>query len=100
MRGCTCNRESQMTVICHLSESKAYTYTPRLFELTSATGEFTANEVLFTARSNEVEAFPFQQSDIYSAIQPGEWNMHKLVRSLSLYQLVLLFSHVSIGRPL
>ena len=52
-------------------ESKSHNYTPRLFELSSATGEFTANEVLFSARSNEVEAFPFQQSDLYSAIQPG-----------------------------
>ena len=52
-------------------ESKSHNFTPRLFELSSATGEFTANEVLFSARSNEVEAYPFQQSDLYSAIQPG-----------------------------
>ena len=52
-------------------ESRAHNYTPRLFELSSATGEFTATEVLATARNNEVEAFPFQQNDLYSAIQPG-----------------------------
>ena len=52
-------------------ESKSHNYTPRLFELSSATGEFMANEVLFSARSNEIEAFPFQQSDLYSTVQPG-----------------------------
>lgn len=60
-----------MVLVFHCPESKAYNYTPRLFELTSTTGEFIANEILFPARNNEVEAFLFQQSDLYSAVQPG-----------------------------
>ena len=66
-------------------ESRALSYTPRLFELSSSTGEFTASEVLATARNNEVEAFPFQQSDLYSAVQPGGYTF-TTVHLVSLYR--------------
>ena len=52
-------------------ETRFHSYTPRLFELSGTIGEFTANEVLLPARTSEVEAFPFDQSDLYSATQPA-----------------------------
>ena len=44
---------------------------PRLYELNSTIGEFVASEVLFPARSGDLEAFPFDQHDLYSATQPA-----------------------------
>lgn len=81
------------------TDSKSHNYTPRLFELSSATGEFTANEVLFSARSNEVEAFPFQQSDLYSAVQPGVCLVHSLgskIRPVLFYAYTIALT-VSVG---
>ena len=57
------------------TESRSHDYTPRLFELTSTTGEFIATEVLYPARDSATVAFPFQQTDLYSAIQPGGESM-------------------------
>lgn len=57
--------------ISHHLESRKYNYIPRLFELTSSTGEFVATEVIYPARSSETVAYPFLQSDIYNAVQPG-----------------------------
>lgn len=53
------------------SDPQTYDFTPRLYELTSTTGDFTAAEVLYPARNNCTDAFPFLQDDIYSAVQPG-----------------------------
>jgi supervillin len=55
-----------------LNVSRNMEYTPRMWQLTSATGEFTANEVLCPSRSQEVEAFPFLQTDLYTVEQPGK----------------------------
>ena len=52
-------------------DARLHNYIPRLFELNSTTGEFVASEVLYPARTNDPEAFPFLQSDIYSTVQPG-----------------------------
>ena len=46
----------------------------RLFQLSSATGKFTAQEVLCPSRASDGSCtFPFLQSDIYSVQQPGEY---------------------------
>ena len=60
------------TVSCVDTVSRNMEYTPRMWQLTSATGEFTANEVLCPSRSQEVEAFPFLQTDLYTVEQPGK----------------------------
>ena len=52
-------------------DTRLHAYTPRLFELNSTTGEFVAHEVLDPARGDSHKAFPFLQTDLYSAKQPG-----------------------------
>lgn len=59
------------SVLLCCAETKKFENTPRLFELSSTIGEFTAQEVLFPARNDEVEAFPYDQNDLYSVPQPG-----------------------------
>ena len=58
-----------------------HNYQPRLFELSSATGKFTASEVLCPSRSEpKLCPFPFLQEDLYAAKQPGaeaEHSCHK-----------------------
>ena len=55
----------------HTPDARLHDYIPRLFELNSTTGEFVASEVLYPVRTNDPEAFPFLQSDVYSTVQPG-----------------------------
>ena len=55
----------------HTPDTRLQDFTPRLFELSSTTGEFVASEVLYSARDTGIEAAPFLQSDLYSATQPG-----------------------------
>ena len=50
---------------------RKHDFTPRLFELSSITQEFLATEVLHPCRSSDGMAFPFTQSDLYHASQPG-----------------------------
>ncbi|CAG2105359.1 unnamed protein product [Medioppia subpectinata] len=48
-----------------------FDYTPRLFHMTSSSGEFTAKEILCSYRSgHNVTPYPFTQEDVYSAQQP------------------------------
>jgi supervillin len=50
---------------------EAFDFTPRMYELTSKNGSFEAIEVVPGMRNNEhYTAFPFNQSDLYSARQP------------------------------
>ena len=56
----------------HLAETRLHQHTPRLFEMSSTIGEFVGNEVVFPARSGEVESFTFDQNDLYSVNQPGK----------------------------
>ena len=60
-----------VTVSSFLTDVKKYEFTPRLFELSSVTQQFLATEVLHPCRSSEILAFPFLQSDLYQASQPG-----------------------------
>ena len=53
------------------SDTRVQDYTPRLFELSSTTGEFVASEIIYPGRDMDIEAAPFLQSDIYTAAQPG-----------------------------
>lgn len=54
------------------SEPKVETFTPRLFLLSQASGEFAAEEILSPSRmSDGICTFPFIQSDLYNAPQPG-----------------------------
>ena len=47
-------------------------YSPRLFHLTSLLGTFTATEVASPCRNSKLTVpFPFQQSHLYGASQPG-----------------------------
>ena len=52
-------------------DTRLMDFTPRLFELSSTTGEFVASELLYPARDDCTEAAPYLQSDLYSANQPG-----------------------------
>ncbi|XP_022790762.1 supervillin-like isoform X2 [Stylophora pistillata] len=58
---------------CSLAHDPSkHNYQPRLFELSSATGKFTASEVLCPSRSEpKLCPFPFLQEDLYTAKQPG-----------------------------
>lgn len=48
-----------------------YDYTPRLFHLSSSSGEFKPKEILCSFRSRErTNPYPFLQEDLYSAQQP------------------------------
>ncbi len=69
---CTRMRMHTRMHIFHCVDPATHNHTPRLFELSTTTGKLLAHEVLYPARYNEVEAFPFLQRDIYSAVQPGE----------------------------
>ena len=54
-----------------LDSHLSYDYTPRLFHLSSSSGEFKPKEILCSFRSQErVNAYPFLQEDLYSAQQP------------------------------
>lgn len=57
-------------MLCCLPDTRFRQFTPRLFALSSTTGEYSASEVLYPART-EAEAFTFDQGDLYSANQPG-----------------------------
>lgn len=48
-----------------------YDFTMRMFHMTSLTGDFVAKEILCPFRSDKPTAYPFQQSELYSASQPG-----------------------------
>ena len=59
-----------------------HNYQPRLFELSSATGKFTASEVLCPSRSEpKLCPFPFLQEDLYTAKQPGAEAKHSCYKT-------------------
>lgn len=55
-----------------LKSEQAFDYTLRLFHFSSLSGTFKATENLNLLRSKFVTPFPFQQSILYSAHQPGK----------------------------
>lgn len=50
-----------------------FDYTMRLFKLSSITGSFVSTELLCPHRSEHSSPYPFVQSELYSARQPGEY---------------------------
>lgn len=64
--------EKRQLYMSLLKSLESYNYTPRLFHLTSISGTFKWSEVLCPYRGKEVTPYPFLQSDLYSASQPGE----------------------------
>ena len=50
-----------------------FNFTPRLFQLSSTSGEFVASEFFHPSRAPDlVSSLPFLQEDLYNAPQPGE----------------------------
>jgi len=74
--GILVNLTIYMYIFLYPTDVKKYEFTPRLFELSSITQQFLATEVLHPCRSSDVLAFPFLQSDLYHASQPGELSSH------------------------
>ncbi|XP_058875616.1 supervillin-like isoform X2 [Acipenser ruthenus] len=57
---------------CMLQDPGKFNFTPRLFILSSSSGEFHATEYLYHSRHAElVNSLPFLQEDLYTAPQPA-----------------------------
>ncbi|XP_030630844.1 supervillin a [Chanos chanos] len=57
---------------CMLQDPGKFNFTPRLYQLSSSSGEFAAVEFLYPAREpNLVNSLPFLQEDLYTATQPA-----------------------------
>lgn len=55
------------------SDPGKFNFTPRLFQLSSTSGEFVATEFFHLSRAPDlVSSLPFLQEDLYNAPQPGE----------------------------
>lgn len=57
----------------------SYDYTIKLFKLSSVTGDFMSTEILCPHRSEHSSPYPFVQSELYSARQPGEFYIDLVV---------------------
>ncbi|XP_076837029.1 supervillin isoform X3 [Brachyhypopomus gauderio] len=65
-------RKDRKAYDCMLQDPGKFNFTPRLFQLTSSSGEFVAQELLFPSRPADlVSSLPFLQEDLYSAPQPA-----------------------------
>ncbi|KAJ0022717.1 hypothetical protein NQD34_014851 [Periophthalmus magnuspinnatus] len=65
-------RRDRKAYDCMLQDPGRFNFTPRLFQLSSSSGDFTAVELLYPAREpQQVNAMPFLQEDLYSAQQPA-----------------------------
>ncbi|XP_015231014.1 PREDICTED: supervillin [Cyprinodon variegatus] len=65
-------RKDRKAYDCMLQDPGRFNFTPRLYQLTSSSGEFTAVEFLYPARDPEqVNSMPFLQEDLYGASQPA-----------------------------
>ncbi|XP_058274853.1 supervillin isoform X4 [Hemibagrus wyckioides] len=65
-------RKDRKAYDCMLQDPGKFNFTPRLFQLTSSSGEFVAQEFFYPSRTPDlVSAFPFLQEDLYSAPQPA-----------------------------
>ncbi|KAG7255801.1 hypothetical protein CRUP_014529 [Coryphaenoides rupestris] len=57
---------------CMLQDPGKFNFTPRLFQMSSSSGEFVASELLHPAQAPDlVNALPFLQEDLYNAAQPA-----------------------------
>ncbi|XP_077472394.1 supervillin [Stigmatopora argus] len=67
---------------CMLQDTGKFNFTPRLFQLTSTSGEFVATEFFHPSRASDlVTSLPFLQEDLYNVAQPGMFlvdNFHEV----------------------
>ncbi|KAM9827737.1 supervillin a [Neosynchiropus ocellatus] len=65
-------RRDRKAYDCMLQDPGRFNFTPRLFQLSSSSGEFVAVEFLYPARDPKlVNSMPFLQEDLYAASQPA-----------------------------
>ncbi|XP_066136629.1 supervillin isoform X3 [Saccopteryx bilineata] len=65
-------RRDRKAYDCMLQDPGNFNFTPRLFILSSSSGDFSATEFLYPGReSSVVNSMPFLQEDLYSAPQPA-----------------------------
>ncbi|XP_028351741.1 supervillin isoform X5 [Physeter macrocephalus] len=66
-------RRDRKAYDCMLQDPGNFNFTPRLFILSSSSGDFSATEFMYPARDpSVVNSMPFLQEDLYSAPQPGK----------------------------
>ncbi|KAM9337647.1 supervillin a isoform 5-T5 [Symphorus nematophorus] len=65
-------RRDRKVYDCMLQDPGRFNFTPRLYQLSSSSGEFAAVEFLYPARDpKQVNSMPFLQEDLYAASQPA-----------------------------
>nr|XP_057916400.1 supervillin a isoform X2 [Doryrhamphus excisus] len=65
-------RRDRKAYDCMLQDPGKFNFTPRLYQLSSISGDFVAVEFLYPARDPKgVNPMPFLQEDLYSASQPA-----------------------------
>ncbi|KAA0725187.1 Supervillin [Triplophysa tibetana] len=65
-------RRDRKAYDCMLQDPGKFNFTPRLFQLSSTSGEFVAVELVYPSREpNSVNSMPFLQEDLYTATQPA-----------------------------
>ncbi|XP_032205276.1 supervillin isoform X10 [Mustela erminea] len=65
-------RRDRKAYDCMLQDPGNFNFTPRLFILSSSSGDFAATEFIYPARDpSVVNSMPFLQEDLYSAPQPA-----------------------------
>ncbi|XP_034416249.1 supervillin a [Cyclopterus lumpus] len=65
-------RRDRKAYDCMLQDPGRFNFSPRLYQLSSSSGEFAAVEFLYPARDpKEVNSMPFLQEDLYTASQPA-----------------------------
>uniref|UniRef100_A0A8C8I405 HP domain-containing protein n=1 Tax=Oncorhynchus tshawytscha TaxID=74940 RepID=A0A8C8I405_ONCTS len=75
-------RRDRKAYDCMLQDPGKFNFTPRLYQLSSTSGEFVAMEFFYPARiMEEVNSLPFLQEDLYTASQPALFlvdNLHEV----------------------
>ncbi|XP_035994497.1 supervillin isoform X5 [Fundulus heteroclitus] len=65
-------RKDRKAYDCMLQDPGKFNFTPRLFQLSSTSGDFVATEFFHPSRAPElVSSLPFLQEDLYNAQQPA-----------------------------
>ncbi|XP_064361923.1 supervillin isoform X17 [Dromaius novaehollandiae] len=65
-------RRDRKAYDCMLQDPGKFNFTPRLFSLSSSSGEFSATEYIYPSRDpTVVNSMPFLQEDLYTAPQPA-----------------------------
>ncbi|XP_063318873.1 supervillin-like isoform X2 [Pelmatolapia mariae] len=65
-------RKDRKAYDCMLQDPGKFNFTPRLFQLSSTSGDFVANEFFHPSRAPDlVSSLPFLQEDLYNAPQPA-----------------------------